>query len=71
MNTAKPFRLLAPRHAEALTHCARDLFNREPTQAMQLSVTNSNNLLAEWFYKFQLRPTILAIHFRNNWEEIA
>ncbi|WP_226649443.1 hypothetical protein [Microbulbifer variabilis] len=71
MNTAKPFRLLAPRHAEALTHCACGLFNRETTQAMQFSVINVNNLLAEWFYKFQLRPTILAIQFRNNWEKIT
>ncbi|WP_444890021.1 response regulator transcription factor [Microbulbifer sp. DLAB2-AA] len=61
MDTAKHLRPLAPRQAEALTHRARGLSNRETAQAMQCSVTNVTNLLAECFYKLHARNSTDAV----------
>ncbi|WP_226649304.1 response regulator transcription factor [Microbulbifer variabilis] len=55
------YRPLAPRQAEALTHRARGLSNRETAQAMQCSVTNVSNLLAECFYKLHARSSTDAV----------
>ncbi|MCO1336647.1 LuxR C-terminal-related transcriptional regulator [Microbulbifer sp. OS29] len=61
MHTATEFRPLAPRQAEALTHRARGLSNRETAQAMRCSVTNVSNLLAECFYKLHARNSTDAV----------
>ncbi|GAB2879216.1 LuxR C-terminal-related transcriptional regulator [Microbulbifer echini] len=61
MHTAKHLRPLAPRQAEALTHRARGLSNRETAQAMRCSVTNVTNLLAECFYKLHARNSTDAV----------
>ncbi|WP_444959730.1 response regulator transcription factor [Microbulbifer sp. VVAC002] len=61
MDTATHLRPLAPRQAEALTHRARGLSNRETAQAMQCSVTNVSNLLAECFYKLHARNSTDAV----------
>ncbi|WP_226649366.1 response regulator transcription factor [Microbulbifer variabilis] len=61
MDTVKHLRPLAPRQAEALTHRARGLSNRETAQAMQCSVTNVTNLLAECFYKLHARNSTDAV----------
>ncbi|WP_445363161.1 response regulator transcription factor [Microbulbifer sp. ANSA003] len=59
--TPPHYLLLAPRQAEALTHRARGLSNRETAQAMQCSVTNVSNLLAECFYKLHARNSTDAV----------
>ncbi|MCO1336214.1 LuxR C-terminal-related transcriptional regulator [Microbulbifer sp. OS29] len=55
------YRPLAPRQAEALTHRAQGLSNRETAQAMRCSVTNVTNLLAECFYKLHARNSTDAV----------
>ncbi|WP_444939445.1 LuxR C-terminal-related transcriptional regulator [Microbulbifer sp. JMSA002] len=51
MHTASNLKRLAPREAEALTYRSRGLSNKEASEAMQCSVANVINLLAECFYK--------------------
>ncbi|WP_444945658.1 response regulator transcription factor [Microbulbifer sp. VTAC004] len=60
-NYTNHLRPLAPRQAEALTHRARGLSNRETAQAMQCSVTNVTNLLTECFYKLHARNSTDAV----------
>ncbi|WHI52960.1 LuxR C-terminal-related transcriptional regulator [Microbulbifer sp. MLAF003] len=62
METGNHLRTLAPRQAEALTHRARGLSNKETAEAMRCSVANVTNLLAECFYK---------LHARNSTEAVA